>query len=63
MIKTEYLIINGDSSNEQKQLTLIEDCDNIKKMTIQNCGHNVGKILKDRDLLKPILKEFFKIYD
>jgi len=44
-------------------LTLIADCDNIKKMTIQNCGHNVGKILKDRDLLKPILKEFFKIYD
>lgn len=61
MIKTE--LIYHDNKNEQKQLTLITDCDNIKKMTIQNCGHNVGKILKDRDLLKPILKEFFKIYD
>lgn len=61
--KTEYLIVNGDDEMEKKQLTLMPDYDNIKKITIENCGHSVGKTLKNRNLLKPLINDFFNFYD
>jgi hypothetical protein len=49
--------------NKKKQLTFIPNYDNIVKITLENCGHYVGKTLKNRNLLKPTINKFFEFYD
>tara|TARA_B100000780_G_scaffold187217_1_gene131524 strand:- start:294 stop:929 length:636 start_codon:yes stop_codon:yes gene_type:complete len=58
--KTKYILVFGDTYEENYHMNMIPKAKNIKIIQIKNCGHETAKAFKKNNELNNLINKFFK---